>query len=169
MRYRQSLSDDTRWQLDATWKEELAPRRGTDRVMADNLSRKQRSYCMSRVKNRDTDLETTLRSALHKRGFRFRKHARDLPGTPDVVFPRHRVAVFIDGDFWHGYRFPAWQKAVSGFWQRKIAINRRRDRRNFRKLRADGWIVLRVWQHQIRSDFERCVDRIAQALNSAEV
>jgi DNA mismatch endonuclease, patch repair protein len=137
--------------------------------MADNLSVAQRSYCMSRVKNRDTDLERTLRSALHKRGFRFRKHVRALPGTPDVVFPRHRVAVFIDGDFWHGYRFPAWQRAVSRFWQTKIALNRTRDRRNFRRLRSDRWTVIRIWQHQIRSDFERCVDRIAQALNSADV
>jgi DNA mismatch endonuclease, patch repair protein len=67
---------------------------------------------MGRVRNRDTDLERVVRSALHRRGLRFRKHVSGLPGRPDVVFPAAKVAVFIDGDFWHGYRFPLWNAAT---------------------------------------------------------
>jgi DNA mismatch endonuclease (patch repair protein) len=132
--------------------------------MADNLSVSQRSYCMSRVRNRDTNLERILRSAVQRRGLRFRKHARDLPGTPDFVFRNLKVAVFVDGDFWHGYRFPCWQHTVSEFWRAKISLNRRRDRRNFRKLRTNGWQVIRIWQHEIERDLARCVLRIEHAL-----
>jgi len=130
----------------------------------DNLSRSHRSHCMSRVRNRDTDLEQAVRSALHKRGLRFRKHVRALPGTPDVVFPRHKVAVFIDGDFWHGYRFPKWKHTQSEFWQVKIETNRTRDKRNHAKLRRMGWRVVRLWQHQIERGLDACVERVAEAL-----
>jgi len=132
--------------------------------MADNLTKAQRSHCMSRVKNRDTDLERAVRSALHKRGFRFRKHVRSLPGTPDIVFPSHRLAVFLDGDFWHGWRYPRWRKQLSPFWRKKIEKNRERDRRNFRKLRSMNWKVIRIWQHQILDDFEGAVRRIVRVV-----
>jgi len=131
--------------------------------MGDNLTQRQRSYCMSRVRNRDTDIERAVRSELHKRGYRFRKHIRALPGTPDIVFVKRRVAVFVDGDFWHGYRFPQWRENVSDFWQAKIEKNRRRDRRNFAKLRRKGWRVVRLWKHDIGRDLERCIDRIEAA------
>jgi DNA mismatch endonuclease (patch repair protein) len=135
--------------------------------MADNLTPQQRSYCMSRVKGRDTGLERLVRSELHKRGLRFRKHVKELPGRPDIVFPRARVAVFIDGDFWHAYRFPAWEKSLSEFWKRKIRGNRERDRKNFKKLRAADWRVVRLWQHEVEADLHGCVERIAEAVNNA--
>jgi DNA mismatch endonuclease (patch repair protein) len=115
---------------------------------------------MSRVRNRDTDLERVLRSALHRRGLRFRKHVSALPGRPDLVVTRFRVAVFIDGDFWHGYRFPRWEHKLSEFWRRKINLNRQRDARNFRALRRAGWVVLRVWQHEIERDLDACIERV---------
>ena len=133
--------------------------------MTDNLSRVQRSYCMSRVRSRDTAPERTLRSALHACGLRFRTHVRTLPGTPDIVFARARVAVFVDGRFWHGYRFPAWKADLSDFWSRKIEANRRRDRRNSARLRRRGWTVIRVWDHRIRTTPEDCVRRITDALH----
>ena len=129
--------------------------------MSDNLTPAQRSYCMSRVRGRDTGLERLVRSALHNRGLRFRKHVRSLPGTPDIVFPRERVAVFLDGDFWHGYRFPLWERELNPFWREKIARNRERDRRNFRRLRRLGWRVIRIWQHASRDDLDGVIDRIA--------
>jgi DNA mismatch endonuclease (patch repair protein) len=135
--------------------------------MPDNLTREQRSYCMSRVRNRDTDLERILCSLLQKRGIRFRKHVKGLAGRPDIVFPKHQVAVFIDGDFWHGFRFPAWQQKVSSFWRSKIALNRARDRRNFKSLRKAGWSVLRIWQHQIKRNSEHCVERIVSVLEES--
>ena len=80
--------------------------------MPDNLTPAQRSYCMSRIKGKDTGLELRVRSELHKRGLRFRKHLKELPGKPDIVFTRAKVVVFIDGDFWHGYRFATWEHKV---------------------------------------------------------
>lgn len=115
---------------------------------------------MSSVKNRDNDLEKRVRSALHRRGLRFRTHVRYLPGRPDIALPRHRTVVFIDGDFWHGFRFPRWSDRMTPFWQRKIAINRARDARNFRSLRRAGWKVVRIWQHQLEAHFEECIERI---------
>lgn len=134
--------------------------------MSDNLTSKQRHYCMSRVKNKDTDLEVMIRSALQKKGLRFRKHVKSLPGTPDVVFTKEKVAVFLDGDFWHGYRFPVWKDSLSTFWQEKIQKNRNRDQRNFRKLRREGWIVIRLWKHEIKKNLANCINRISVVVDS---
>jgi DNA mismatch endonuclease (patch repair protein) len=119
---------------------------------------------MSRVRGRDTNIERALRSELQRKGMRFRKHASDLPGKPDIVFFQAKVAVFVDGDFWHGFRFPRWQEAVSLFWRTKIAKNRARDQKNFRKLRALGWQVLRLWQHSIEADLDGCVGKVMAAV-----
>jgi len=119
---------------------------------------------MSRVTGRDTALEKLVRSQLHKRGFRFNKHVKALPGKPDIVFTRARLAVFIDGDFWHGYRFPAWQDSLSPFWRTKIGATRVRDQRNFAHLRRMGWRVLRIWQHEIKRDLTAAIDKIVDRL-----
>lgn len=134
--------------------------------MADNLTKEQRSYCMSKVKGRDTTIEKLVRSHLHKRGLRFRKHAKALPGKPDIVFPKNRLVVFIDGDFWHGYRLPLWKDKLSEFWYRKIQGNRERDTRNHRKLRSRGWRVVRIWQHDIERDLGACIDKIVAMVTS---
>ena len=128
--------------------------------MADNLTREQRRYCMSSIKGKDTELEMRVRSVIHRRGLRFRKHVKELPGNPDVVFVASKVAVFIDGDFWHGYRFPNWEHKVSEFWKNKITKNRERDSKNHRLLRQMGWKVVRIWQHEIDQNLEGCVNRI---------
>jgi DNA mismatch endonuclease (patch repair protein) len=119
---------------------------------------------MSRIKGKDTGLETRVRSELHKRGFRFRKHLKELPGKPDVVFTKAKVAVFIDGDFWHGYRFSTWEHKVSDFWKTKISKNRERDTKNHRRLRNMGWTVIRLWQHDLERDFESSIGKIVSAL-----
>lgn len=136
--------------------------------MPDNLTPEQRSFCMSRIKGKDTGLEMRVRSALHRRGLRFRKHVKDLPGKPDVVFRKARVAVFVDGDFWHGYRFPSWEDKVSDFWKKKINRNRERDAANHRKLRQMEWTVIRLWQHEVEADFDACIDRILAAVRGHE-
>jgi DNA mismatch endonuclease (patch repair protein) len=136
--------------------------------MPDNLTPEQRSFCMSRIKGKDTGLEMRVRSALHIRGLRFRKHVKDLPGKPDVVFRKARVAVFVDGDFWHGYRFPSWEDKVSDFWKKKINKNRERDAANHRKLRQMEWTVIRLWQHEVEEDFDACIDRILAAVRGRE-
>lgn len=132
--------------------------------MADNLTPEQRRRCMSRVRNKDTDIEQALRSELHRRGLRFRKHVRGLPGRPDVVFSRARVAVFVDGDFWHGYDLDSWRDTLSEFWREKIDGNVARDRRNAEALAALGWQVVRLWKHEVKQDLDGCADRVVAAV-----
>lgn len=134
--------------------------------MADNLTAEQRKRAMSRVKQKDTDLELVVRSMLHRKGYRFRKHVNTLPGKPDIVFPRFKVVVFVDGDFWHGYRFPQWEHKLSPFWREKISRNRERDRKNIRRLRRMGWSVVRVWKHEINADLELCLNKITSLIDS---
>lgn len=128
--------------------------------MPDHLTPEQRFRAMSSVQQKDGSLERIVRSELHKRGYRFRKHVKTLPGTPDLVFPNAKLAVFIDGDFWHGYRLPKWEHKLKKFWREKIKTNRKRDQRNFRKLRRMGWYVIRIWQHEIKRDAEACIAEI---------
>lgn len=132
--------------------------------MTDNLTPVQRKYCMSRIKGKDTGLEKRVRSELHRRGLRFRKHVKELPGKPDIVFGKAKVAVFVDGDFWHGYDFSSWENKVSDFWKGKISKNRERDLKNHQKLSELGWTVIRLWQHEVEKDFEDCIERIISAV-----
>lgn len=130
----------------------------------DTMSEETRSAVMSRIRGKDTGPERAIAGLLVERGWEFESHATDLPGRPDIVFRDAGVIVFIDGDFWHGFRFPLWQHKLSPKWQEKIAATRARDQRNFRKLRRDGWTVVRIWEHQIERDAAACADRIETAL-----
>lgn len=126
----------------------------------DIMSPQTRSRVMSRIAGKNTSPERIVCSGLRKEGIYFAQHVKDLPGRPDIVFRRARIAVFIDGDFWHGWRFPLWKHKLSEKWQEKIEATRRRDQRNFRKLRRMGWQVLRIWEHQVESNSMLCVHRI---------
>lgn len=119
---------------------------------------------MRAVRSRDTKPEVLLRSALHRRGLRFRKHVKKLPGTPDVVFPRAKVVVFIDGDFWHGYDFDSWKDKLNDFWRAKIERNIERDIKNTTLLTEAGWLVIQVWQHDIKKDLPGVVQTIEAAV-----
>lgn len=98
-------------------------------------------------------------------GLRWEAHARDLPGRPDFVFREAKVVVFVDGDFWHGWRFPAWRHKLSEKWELKIEATRMRDRRNHRKLRRAGWVVLRFWEHAVA---QRADDLAAKVRDTVE-
>jgi DNA mismatch endonuclease (patch repair protein) len=119
---------------------------------------------MKSVKLKGGSLELLVQRELRKLGLRFQQNYRELIGTPDIVFRKKKVAIFIDGDFWHGWRLPAWDHKLSEFWRSKLRANRKRDQRNFRRLRAANWTVIRLWEHEIRSDIGRCIDRISRAL-----
>ena len=134
--------------------------------MADNLTPEQRSYTMSRIRSKDTTPELTIRRLAHARGLRFRKHKDRLPGRPDLVFASAKVVVFVDGDFWHGWHFSRWRDKLGPYWQKKLEGNRRRDRQNFRRLRRQGWRVIRIWEHEVKRDPESCVDRIEEAVRA---
>lgn len=103
--------------------------------------------------------------ALSEIGLEFEQHCSDLTGKPDFVFRDVKVAVFVDGDFWHGFRFPLWEHKMTEKWREKISATRTRDRRNFAKLRRLGWKVVRIWEHQVERDPSVCAQRIAEAIN----
>lgn len=136
--------------------------------MPDNLSPEDRRKTMRAVKGRNTSLEKTVSSALHRRGLRYRRCVSNLPGKPDFVFPGAGVIVFVDGDFWHGWRFPGWQHKLTDYWRKKIERNRRRDRSNFQRLRRRGWIVLRFWSHQVEKNLHEVIERIATVVGRAK-
>ena len=128
--------------------------------MADNMTPEQRRMTMSRIRGRDTKVELAVRKELHRRGYRFRVNAAWLAGKPDVVFTKIRLAIFIDGDFWHGWRFEHWSGKLAPYWRGKIAGNKARDRRYATLLRSEGWTVMRFWEHDVEKNLERCIERI---------
>jgi len=106
---------------------------------------------MSRIRSKNTGLERVVFRALRMYGVSFSKHYRKARGTPDIAVPKKKIAVFVDGDFWHGYRYPVWRgKLKNEFWRNKIERNRARDRRTFAALRRQGWKVRRVWEHDLK-------------------
>jgi DNA mismatch endonuclease, patch repair protein len=122
--------------------------------MTDVFSKEKRSLIMSRVKGRDTKPEVLVRSFVHRMGFRFRLHRRDLPGRPDIVLPRHGKVIFVHGCFWHGHkRCPRSKRPTTKrrFWNKKLDGNVQRDKRVRRKLGTMGWKVLVLWQCETRS------------------
>ncbi|MEE8440945.1 MAG: DNA mismatch endonuclease Vsr [Spirochaetia bacterium] len=108
---------------------------------------------MSQVRNRNTRPELLVRSLLHRLGFRFRLHRKDLPGTPDIVLPRYRVAIFVNGCFWHGHSCNRGHlpKTNTKFWKHKVQANRIRDNANIQELEELGWRTITVWGCQTSS------------------
>ena len=116
--------------------------------MTDVLTPEQRRFNISRIRGKNTKPEMVLRRALHALGFRFRLHRSDLPGCPDLVFPRLRAVVFVNGCFWHGHDCPMFKLPATRteFWAQKIAGNRDRDRRALEALAATGWRTMVIWE-----------------------
>lgn len=117
--------------------------------MTDTLSIEERSERMSRIRGTNTAPELALRSALHRLGLRFRLHAKDLPGKPDIVLPKHGSVIFVHGCFWHrhpGCRVATIPKSNTEFWREKFSRNVQRDTRHVRSLRAAGWRVFTAWE-----------------------
>jgi DNA mismatch endonuclease (patch repair protein) len=115
----------------------------------DIVSRERRSAMMSRIRGRDTKPELIVRKLTHALGYRFRLHRRDLPGTPDLVFPGRRKVIFVHGCFWHrhpGCRFAYEPKSRVDFWRAKFAGNSARDARVYEELKQAGWDVLTIWE-----------------------
>lgn len=135
------------------------------------------SRIMAAVRSRGTKPEIRLQQALRALKRRFRLHPPDVPGSPDIVFPRERVAVFLDGDFWHGrqWRLRGLKSLASQFsrspnrayWIQKITRNVQRDRRTTRGLRRLGWHVVRLWESDLTKNADRCVRRVQRVLEKA--
>lgn len=120
---------------------------------------------MAAIKSKNTAFEVKIFRALKKEKIVFKKHYKKIFGSPDIAFPDKKIAIFLDGDFWHGYQFAKLKKRLpKKFWLTKIENNIRRDRRNRAKLRRLGWKVLRIWEHEIKKNPERIIGKIKKTL-----
>lgn len=121
--------------------------------MADIKTKEARSYNMSRIRGKDTKPEEIVRKYLFSKGFRYRKNDRRLPGSPDIVLPRYKTVVFVNGCFWHGHprcKYFVWPKNNAEFWHNKIQANIIRDQQKQEQLCARGWNVIVIWECQLR-------------------
>ena len=133
--------------------------------MTDVLTQEQRKFNMSRIQGKNTGPEVKLRKLLYSKGIRgYRIHYK-LPGKPDIVFTKKKIAIFIDGCFWHKcpvcFQEPETRKE---FWMKKIQSNIDRDKKVDEKLKNDGWTVIRIWEHEIRKEPENAVKKIITSL-----
>jgi DNA mismatch endonuclease (patch repair protein) len=136
--------------------------------MVDVLTPEKRRLNMSRIRGVNTKPEMLLRSALHAKGLRFRLHRRELPGSPDIVFVKARVAVFVDGCFWHGCpEHGTSPKTNRNFWSEKISGNRKRDKKASLELGTMGWKVVRIWEHDVRRNVPHAVMAIERTVRRA--
>ena len=135
--------------------------------MADKISKKERSDVMRKIKASDTAPEIILRKSLWNEGkIGYRINVKSLPGKPDVVYTKKKVAIFVDGCFWHGcpicYRRP---KSNRKYWDKKLKNNMARDVLHTEELQAMGWKVIRFWEHEVRENVHLCVRRISSELS----
>ena len=136
--------------------------------MADVHTPEQRSYNMSRIRGKDTKPEELVRKYLFSQGFRYRKNDARLPGKPDIVLPKYKTVVFVNGCFWHaheGCKYFVWPKNNADFWKKKIESNVTRDIKKHQQLKDLGWKVLIIWECELKRDcraetFERIADLV---------
>lgn len=131
----------------------------------DPLTREQRRRNMQAIRSKDTSIEIILRKALWTRGLRYRKNYKCLPGKPDIVLTKQKIAIFCDSEFWHGYQWEDKKQKISSnpeYWITKIENNMRRDEDNNRQLSEKGWLVLRFWGKEIKKNTDICVEIILQ-------
>jgi DNA mismatch endonuclease (patch repair protein) len=136
--------------------------------MTDFLTRETRSRVMSKIRSKDTKPELALRRALWSAGLRgWRVHAKAYPGKPDVAFTRWKVAIFVDGRFWHGHPDFFTPGKSGAYWDAKIARTQERDRLANETLAMDGWRVLRLWDFEVEQDTSACVQQVEMLLREA--
>lgn len=133
--------------------------------MADTRTPEQRRRIMQSVKTKDTGPETAVRKSLFALGYRFRLHRKDLPGTPDIIFPVRKKAIFVHGCYWHGHNCSKGKasKSRTEYWGPKIAVNRARDARNLKELHELEWTTFVVWQCELK-DLENALTRLGKFL-----
>lgn len=131
----------------------------------DKVSKEVRSKIMRAVHSNDTRMEEKFRKELFSRGVRFRKNVSDLPGKPDIAIKSKRVVIFLDSCFWHGcpehLRQP---KSNKNYWDKKVKLNVERDHKINSEYRIRGWKLVRIWEHEIKDNPEKCINRIIEVL-----
>jgi len=138
--------------------------------MTDVFTKKKRSEIMSRIRAKDAKLEKNFLEGLsaisHEAGYRYRKHYTGLQGKPDIAFPSKKVAVFIDGCFWHGCHLHSRVPLSNvSYWEKKLKRNKERDREVNRAAKNKGWSVIRLWEHQVKKKPRWSIDKIMRALS----
>ena len=133
--------------------------------MTDIFTPEKRSWVMSRIRSKDTKIEKTVVSLLRKNRVHYRRFP-NLFGSPDFIVEK-KILVFCDGDFWHGYQYAKKKRPPKKFWRKKIERNMERDKTVTRKLRRDGWSVVRLWEHEIHNDSEKCIRKIIKAIKKS--
>jgi len=133
--------------------------------MPDIFTPKKRSWVMSRIRAKNTKIDLRMKKILSEKKIKFEMYPK-MFGNPDFIIKRKKIAIFCDGDFWHGYRYDEKKKPGKMFWRDKIEGNIARDRRVSRKLRREGWSVLRFWEHDIERKPEKCRRRILRKTRS---
>lgn len=137
--------------------------------MADNHTKEARSRNMSRIRSTNTRPEEKVRKYLFSKGFRYRKNVRSLPGCPDIVLPKYRSVIFVNGCFWHKHDCPrfVWPSSNQEYWIPKITKNVERDERNQRTLKEMGWEVITVWECELKKEnFQETMDKLIEYLVS---
>ena len=126
--------------------------------MTDRITKEQRSKNMSQIRSKDTSIELKVRKYLFSLGYRYRVNYKELPGKPDIVFTKKKIAIFIHGCYWHGHncnsRYAHISKSNTNYWNTKIQRNQERDKRNIEQLEKDGWKVIVLWECEIKDNFE---------------
>ena len=126
--------------------------------MTDRITKEQRSKNMSHIRSKDTSIELKVRKYLFSLGYRYRVNYKELPGKPDIVFTKKKIAIFIHGCYWHGHncnsRYAHISKSNTNYWNTKIQRNQERDKRNIEQLEKDGWKVIVLWECEIKENFE---------------
>lgn len=139
--------------------------------MADVHTPERRSYNMSRIRNKNTKPEELVRKFLFSQGFRYRKNDARLPGKPDIVLPKYRTVIFVNGCFWHkheGCKYFVWPENNAEFWREKILSNVERDQRNYEQLQHMGWNIIVVWECELKKELRsETLNKIVKAITSS--
>lgn len=139
--------------------------------MADLLTSERRSWNMSRIRNKDTKIEVSVRKYLFSMGFRFRKNDKRFPGKPDVVLPKYRTVIFVNGCFWHqhpGCKNATLPKTRTEFWSKKLQTNVNNDAKNIMLLEAQGWNVITLWECELERDFDMQMENIVRCIKASD-
>jgi DNA mismatch endonuclease (patch repair protein) len=136
------------------------------------LKEEQRHYNMSRIRSNNTKIEEDLRKALWHEGIRYRKNYKQLPGKPDIAITKYQIAIFCDGEFWHGKDWETKKLKIQNnreYWIAKIERNIKHDKETEKLLRSKGWTVLRFWGNDIRKDLVACMEEIKETIIQVEL
>ena len=136
--------------------------------MSDSISPEHRSWNMSRIRNKDTKIEVWVRRYLFSKGYRFRKNDKRYPGKPDVVLPKYKTVIFVNGCFWHqhsGCKNATMPKSNTDFWKEKLGKNVDNDHKHQEQLREMGWNVVVLWECELEKEFEATMDRVVALLS----